>query len=123
MGWWLIMSDTRTFAPDWVSPPGDTVADLLRERSWSAREFAMQTGFAMTYVRELLCGDAAITRDAAARLAAVLGSTTDFWIAREGKYRAAVERVRVRSARTTDDVITPNGVRKLRAHELGDARE
>lgn len=26
-----------TFIPDWASPPGHTLADLLKERGWSAR--------------------------------------------------------------------------------------
>ena len=28
------------FAPDWVSPPGDTIADVLEERGWTQAEFA-----------------------------------------------------------------------------------
>jgi HTH-type transcriptional regulator/antitoxin HigA len=25
----------RPFTPDWVSPPGDTIADFLEERNWT----------------------------------------------------------------------------------------
>jgi hypothetical protein len=31
---------TRPFTPDWVSPPGDTIADLLEERDWTQVQFA-----------------------------------------------------------------------------------
>lgn len=26
---------TYTFTPDWVSPPGDTISDLLEECNWT----------------------------------------------------------------------------------------
>jgi HTH-type transcriptional regulator / antitoxin HigA len=30
------MTETsRPFTPDWVSAPGDTIADLLEERNWT----------------------------------------------------------------------------------------
>lgn len=28
-------STTYSFSPDWVSPPGDTIADLLEEYDWT----------------------------------------------------------------------------------------
>ncbi len=43
-------------------------------------------------------GRAAITPDAALRMEAVLGSSADFWLAREAQYREALERRRCREA-------------------------
>ena len=34
------MTDARPFRPDWVSVPGDTIADLLEERAWSQQDLA-----------------------------------------------------------------------------------
>jgi HTH-type transcriptional regulator/antitoxin HigA len=43
------MTSTQGFCPDWASTPGDTIADILRERGLSEAEFAQRTG----YTREL----------------------------------------------------------------------
>lgn len=88
------MTDSSTFAPDWISPPGDTIEDLLAERGWSKAEFAERTGFTAKHVNELVKGRVPITADAAERLSRVLGSTSDFWLVRDAQYRAARERQR-----------------------------
>ena len=33
-----------SFAPDWASPPGDTIADLIEERGWTQAESRRTTG-------------------------------------------------------------------------------
>lgn len=80
------------FEPKWVSPPGDTIVDLLEEFGWSQTEFAERTGYTSKHVSLLIHGKASITEDAAFRLERVLGGTADFWLAREAKYREAVAR-------------------------------
>ncbi|MEH2196805.1 hypothetical protein [Nostoc sp.] len=35
-----MIETTRTFIPDWVSPPGDAIADLLEERDWTQLQLA-----------------------------------------------------------------------------------
>jgi HTH-type transcriptional regulator / antitoxin HigA len=35
-----MIETTRTFTPDWVSPPGDTIADILEERDWTQAQLA-----------------------------------------------------------------------------------
>jgi HTH-type transcriptional regulator/antitoxin HigA len=74
------------FAPDWISPPGDTIWDLLTERNISLSAFQAQTGFDFSYLHGLLTGTAAITPVAAWRLSVVLGSTSEFWLARQRNY-------------------------------------
>ncbi len=44
------MADTSTFEPDWVSPPGDTIADALEELGMSQAELAQRTGFTRKHV-------------------------------------------------------------------------
>ena len=40
------MTEKETsFEPDWLSPPGDTIADVLEERGWSQAEFAQRIGY------------------------------------------------------------------------------
>lgn len=94
------MTETVDFEPDWISPPGDTIEDLLDERGWSKTEFAQRTGFTPKHVNELVKGRATISADAAERLSRVLGSTPDFWLVRDAQYQAELERRRtVESAR------------------------
>lgn len=88
------MTDSTAFVPDWISPPGDTIEDLLEEVGWSKAEFAERTGFTAKHINELVKGRAPITADAAERLSLVLGSTPDFWLVRDAQYQAALERRR-----------------------------
>ncbi|WP_295408642.1 helix-turn-helix domain-containing protein [uncultured Thiocystis sp.] len=81
----------QTFTPNWVSPPGETIADLLDDRQWTLAELAARTGFTVQHVNELITGRAPITAETAAGLDRVLGGTVEFWLAREARYRAALE--------------------------------
>lgn len=83
---------TTTFQPDWVSPPGDTIADLLDEKSWSQAEFAQRCGYTTKHVSLLINGKASITEDTALKLERVLGSSARFWLVREAQYRETVAR-------------------------------
>jgi addiction module HigA family antidote len=81
------------FRPNWISPPGDTVADLLDEQGWSQAEFAERVGYTTKHVNQLIRGKAAITEDTAVRLERVLGGSAQFWLSREAQYREALARV------------------------------
>jgi HTH-type transcriptional regulator/antitoxin HigA len=84
------MIDNITFQPNWSSPPGDTVADLLEERKLSLREFSKQIGLTVDYISDLLHGNAPITIDIALRLEQALGVSAAFWMKREFQYREDV---------------------------------
>lgn len=75
------------FAPDWISAPGETIAELLDERGWSQADFAVRTGFTTKHVHLLLQGKAGISEDTALRLERVLGSSARFWLNLETQYR------------------------------------
>jgi HTH-type transcriptional regulator/antitoxin HigA len=83
----------QPFAPDWISPPGDTIADLLEERDWTQTKFAERLGSSTKYVSQLINGSAHITEDAALKLEKVLGSTATFWLSREAHYRARLAQI------------------------------
>jgi len=80
------------FQPDWVSPPGDTVADLLEEKGWSQAEFAQRCGYTTKHASLLINGKASITEDAALKLERVLGGSARFWLVREAQYRETIAR-------------------------------
>jgi len=90
------MARVHAFAPEWVSPPGETISDLLTERGWTQSDLAERTGFTRKHVNEVVQGKASVTSDTALRFEAVLGSTAGFWLRREANYREALERSRTR---------------------------
>jgi HTH-type transcriptional regulator / antitoxin HigA len=91
------MIDTaNTFSPDWVSPPGDTIADLMEERGWHQTELAVRLGYTNKHVSQLMNGKAPVTEDTALRLERVLGGGVAFWLAREAQFRA--QRARLAAA-------------------------
>ena len=78
------------FAPDWVSPPGDTILDLLDEREWTQQQLADRLGYSLKHVNQLIKGKVPLTEDAAVRLQNVLGASVGFWLTREAQYRERV---------------------------------
>ncbi|NEN94809.1 MAG: HigA family addiction module antidote protein [Moorea sp. SIO3I7] len=82
-----------TFEPDWVSPPGETIADLLEERDWTQAALADRLGYTPKHLSQLVNGKAPITKDTAVKLSRVLGSTEGFWLEREAQYRAALAKI------------------------------
>jgi addiction module HigA family antidote len=82
----------REFSPDWVIPPGATIAELLEELGWSQTEFASRLGYTKKHVNLLIQGKVSLTEDAAIKLERVLGSTVSFWLNREALYREALAR-------------------------------
>ncbi len=80
------------FQPDWASPPGDTIADILRERNLSPEQFAAELQRTPEEVNNLLHGQAAITLEMARRLEQTLGATLQFWMARDYQYHQDLAR-------------------------------
>ena len=83
-----MIETNRPFSPDWTSPPGDTISDILEERGWTQVELADRLGYTPKHVSQLINGKATITDDTAVRLERVLGSSASFWLTREAQYRA-----------------------------------
>lgn len=88
------MTDLDTpFTPDWVSPPGDTILDLIEERGWTQSDLAARLGFSHKHVNRLVKGKVPLTEEAALRLDQVLGTGAGFWLTREARYRERVVRL------------------------------
>ena len=85
------MTDTD-FSPDWISPPGDTIADYLEEQDWTQAEFSKRIDYTKKHVNHLINGTATIGEDTALRLEKVTGIKAEFWLAREAAYREALAR-------------------------------
>ena len=81
------------FQPDWASPPGETISDLLNERNIQDRVFADRMGFSYEDTSLLLDGRATITIETARRLVGVLGASVEFWMSRDYQYRRDAQRL------------------------------
>jgi HTH-type transcriptional regulator/antitoxin HigA len=80
------------FAPDWITTPGETIADMLEERGWTQTDLANGTGFTAKHINLLLQGLAPLSEDSARTLERVLGSTARFWSDLETQYREHLAR-------------------------------
>jgi plasmid maintenance system antidote protein VapI len=87
------MMTSEQLSPRWVSPPGDTISDILNERALSLTDFAKKASLSHEIANKLLSGEAAISAELAATLAATLGSTSTFWLNREKQFRSELERL------------------------------
>ncbi|MDJ0676369.1 MAG: HigA family addiction module antitoxin [Calothrix sp. MO_167.B42] len=83
---------TRPFTPDWVSSPGDAIAEFLEERDWTQAELAERLGYTAKHISLLLNGKAPVNEETALKLERVLGMTAAFWLRYEAQYRAALAR-------------------------------
>lgn len=82
------------YAPPDVSPPGDTLRDLMKERALSQAELSRRLGRPAQAVNEIVAGKKEITEDTALELERVLQVPAHFWLAREARYREYLARQR-----------------------------
>ncbi len=75
------------YAPDVVSPPGETLLEILEDRGMPQAELAERTGRPKKTINEIIKGKAALTPETAIQLERVLGTPASFWNNREHNYR------------------------------------
>lgn len=88
------MAQTSEFLPQWTSPPGHTIADVMSARGFSRAELARLLGESPDFVEALLEGREAITLGLARRLQEAVGGSAVFWMTRDRQYRDDVARLR-----------------------------
>lgn len=79
------------FLPDWASPPGDTILELLELRNISKEQLAELVP-SVSVIEHLLTGRAKITIKVARELEQVFQVSFRFWLRRESQYRASLVR-------------------------------
>ena len=53
----IIMTEvTSYFTPQWVSPPGDTIQDVIEERDWTLAQLSEALGYSPQFINQLLNG-------------------------------------------------------------------
>jgi addiction module HigA family antidote len=88
------MSNTTPYTPDFVSPPGETLLEVLETRGMSQTELAERTGQPKKTINEIIKGKTAITPETALQFELVLGVPAQFWNQREQHYREFLARQR-----------------------------
>lgn len=83
-----MMMGKKQAALDLLIPPGETIADILKERNMTATELATNTGFPQAYIHRVIRGEQTITNELAEQLAATLEVPTSFWINLQMHYDA-----------------------------------
>jgi addiction module HigA family antidote len=79
------------YTPDFVSPPGETLAKILREREITRAEFASRMKLPKKTINQLIKGKAEITVRTAYKIELALGvPSARFWIERERLYRESL---------------------------------
>lgn len=85
------MEPKNQYQPEFVSPPGETLADVLDDRGLTPSDLALRMGLPTTRIHAILRGDAVIDPELAAELERILSVPAGFWLARELRYRTSVE--------------------------------
>ncbi|MDJ0597442.1 MAG: HigA family addiction module antitoxin [Crocosphaera sp.] len=75
------------YKPDYVSPPGETIEEILEEQGMTQSELAERMGRPKKTINEIIKGKAAITPETALQLELVLKIPANFWNNREQLYR------------------------------------
>lgn len=88
----MIKPIENEYAPDVVSPPGETLLEMLEERGMSQADLADRTGRPKKTINEIVKGKATITPATALQLERVLGVPASFWNDREQHYRESLAR-------------------------------
>lgn len=87
------MTSAHAFLPNWVSPPGETIQEIMLEKKITIHDFSEKAGVGVKFVSSLLSGDVTITSALAERLSDILGADSQFWLNREAQYREDIERI------------------------------
>ncbi len=81
----------NTYTPNFVSPPGETLAKILKERKITRTEFASRMELPKKTINQLIKGKAEITVCIAYKMELALGvPSARFWIERERLYRESL---------------------------------
>ena len=81
------MNSSLNFEPNWSSPPGHTIRDILREKKISIAKFGEMISLSVKSTKDLLLGALPLSQELAQSLEIALGGSAGFWINREAQYR------------------------------------
>ncbi len=87
------MGENTAFKPEWLSPPGDTITDLAKQRGVKLSVLKETFDYYHVDVNNLINGRERITKEIASELSKILGASEKFWIKRDLQYITDLERL------------------------------
>ena len=75
------------YNPDYVSCPGETLKEILEEKTIPQAEFADRLEISFEHLDNIIQGKAAITPEIASQLERILNVSARFWLNYEKLYR------------------------------------
>lgn len=109
------MINNSMFQPTWVSPPGETILDILSDREISPESLARNIGYDINGINSLLNGSHEISDLLAHQLADAIGPDADFWITREKQYREDVSRIYRCTSKEEDSWLADLPIKSMQA--------
>lgn len=88
----MAKSTTYTYEPDFVTPPGDTLLELLQEREISQSELARRMNRPIKTINEIIRAKKEVTAETALQLELVLGTPAHVWLNLEQNYQEHLAR-------------------------------
>lgn len=82
------MIHANDFHPDWISPPGETIVELLDESGLSIEELSRKIGLSSRKSQQLLDGELTICQSLASKLESTLKVSSRFWLSRDSQYQS-----------------------------------
>ncbi|MDP3024174.1 MAG: helix-turn-helix domain-containing protein [candidate division Zixibacteria bacterium] len=90
----MVEKIVNKYEPDYVSPPGETLVDVLESLEMPQVMLATRMGRPTKTINEIIKGRTAITPDTALQLEKVLGIPASFWNNRERQFREFLSKVK-----------------------------
>jgi HTH-type transcriptional regulator/antitoxin HigA len=82
------------YIPDWVSPPGDTIIEIMEEKNIDEDNLMRLLNIDLRELDDLYYGRMRIDNNLALLLTNVLGGSLEFWINRDKQYLDGLERLK-----------------------------
>ncbi len=84
------MTDTNVrYTPKEISPPGETIAEILEERGMTQVDLARRMGRSEKTISLVINGKSPISTETAGQLEMVLGTPASYWLSHEAQYQAS----------------------------------
>lgn len=109
------MMNDSMFQPSWISPPGETILDIISDLEITPQSLARNIGYDLAGLYALLDGSQEINENLAHKLASVIGPDADFWLSREQQYREDVSRIFRSTSKIEDSWLAELPIKSMQA--------
>jgi len=93
----MINRSLNQYYPDFVTPPGETLKEILDSLGLTQSDLVEKTGYSRDIIDGIIKGEKFITTETAIQLERALGVSASFWINRENQYRESLVLVEEKS--------------------------